>query len=449
MQPETFARYAGASVPRYTSYPTAPAFSAGVGSADYRAWLAALPAGAEMSVYVHIPFCRAMCLYCGCHTTVSARQEPIDRYLKALETEIDLVAAATPTPCRLRHLHFGGGSPTLVRPEQMLELMARLRGSFDFSPDAEIAIEIDPRTLTAAMAQALGEAGFNRASLGVQSFDPVVQRAVKRVQSFDRTAAAAAMLRGANVGRLNIDLIYGLPHQTVESCLDTAAKAVELAPDRFAVFGYAHVPDFKLHQRKLDPATLPGAPERLQQARAIAGALKAAGYLEIGLDHFARSDDTLAAAWRSGALRRNFQGYTTDQADVLIGLGSSAIGKLPQGYVQNTVLISDYLKRLGEGILPVARGYAVSREDQVRGAIIERIMCDRRVELAEVCARFGWEPSSVVDRASLGQLESDGLIRRRGTVIEVKEPAYPLVRSVAAAFDSYLGQTRARHSRAV
>ncbi|MBX9896776.1 MAG: oxygen-independent coproporphyrinogen III oxidase [Qipengyuania sp.] len=449
MHSDTFARYAASNVPRYTSYPTAPAFSPEVGEDAYRTWLASLDGGADASVYIHVPFCRAMCLYCGCHTTVTRREEPVERYLAALALEIDLVRAATPAPPRIGHLHFGGGSPTLIPPVRMIELVAQLRRCFGFAPDAEIAIEVDPRTLTEEMASALGTCGFTRASIGVQSFDPIVQRAIRRVQSFETTATAVRWLRGAGIERVNVDLIYGLPHQTVSACAETVEQSLEVRPDRFAVFGYAHVPDFKPHQRKLDPASLPDFAARLEQAAAIGEALRRAGYLEIGLDHFARPDDPLAEALRTGTLRRNFQGYTTDTAETLIGLGASSISRTKQGFVQNAVLISEYLKHVAKGRLPVARGYALTEEDTIRAAIIERIMCHRRVDLAGECARFGWDPDRVTDQDAIDTLVADGLVRKCGSVIEVTEPAHSLVRWVAAAFDGQLAHHRQRYSRAV
>ena len=449
MDPDTFARYAASNVQRYTSYPTAPAFSAAVAEDDYRDWLAEIAPGTGISLYLHVPFCRAMCLYCGCHTTVSARDAPIERYLDGLEREIELVAEAAPRGLTVRHLHFGGGSPTLVPPRRMSALMERMRSAFALATDAEVAIEVDPRTLSDDMAATLGAEGFTRASIGVQCFDPVVQRAINRVQSAEETGAAVNSLRAAGIRGINFDLIYGLPHQTVASCLDTVEQALAMAPDRFAVFGYAHVPHFKQHQRRIDPAALPDFAGRLAQSRAIAAALRGAGYAEIGIDHFARQGDPLTEAWRAGALRRNFQGYTTDSTAVLIGLGSSAIGRTPSGYAANSVSISDYLARVAEGRLPVVRGYALGAEDRVRAAVIERIMCDRKVDLQAVCKPFGWDAARLLDRQSLGQLECDGLIEQRGAVIEVTEPAFPLVRSVAAAFDAYLADNAGRYSRAL
>lgn len=448
MREDAFQRYADGQVPRYTSYPTAPHFSAAVDEEVYRSWLAAVPADSALSLYLHVPFCRSMCWYCACHTTVTARAAPISRYIAALARELELVAEALPARMAARHLHFGGGSPTLMAPAELLALMAAIRENFSLEADAELAIEIDPRTLEAPMIAALGEAGINRASIGVQSFDPVVQRAINREQSFEMTAAAVGELRCHGIVRINFDLIYGLPGQTILSCLDTVDRTLSLAPDRIAIFGYAHVPSFKLHQRRIDEGMLPGCSARLEQSRAMAEALVRAGYRQVGLDHFAKPGDPLAAAAEAGVLHRNFQGYTTDDCRTLIGLGSSSIGRLDAGYAQNVVLISEYQKRVMEGRLPVYRGFAVSRDDRVRAALIERLMCDHKVDIALVCAQFGADPAAFQGLSALDALAADGLIERHGSMIEVADDARPLVRSVAAAFDSYLGKGQARHSRA-
>ena len=448
MKADILARYADRQMPRYTSYPTAPHFAA-LGADDYRSWLAEVPSGSGSSLYLHLPFCRSMCWYCGCHTTVTARDEPIARYVEALAGEIDLVAAALPHRIAVKHIHFGGGTPTLMQPRQFIALMEQLRARFDIADDAEIAIEIDPRTLDQAMVDALAAGGVNRASLGVQSFDPVVQRAINRVQTFDETKLAVARLRTAGIAAINFDLIYGLPHQTVESCLDTAARSLELEPDRFAVFGYAHVPSFKLHQRKIEEAALPDGAGRHAQAEAIAAALVGADFQRIGLDHYARPNDTLAIAAQKGALHRNFQGYTTDDCDTLIGFGASSIGRLPRGYVQNAVLIGDYQRRIAAGDLAVGKGRAFAPEDRLRAAVIERIMCDYRVDLDEVCGRFDADPDALLASGGLDQLYADGIARRDRNVIAIADGARPLVRVLAAAFDQYLGAAPARYSRAV
>ena len=437
MDQETFERYAGLRVPRYTSYPTAPHFTAGVGEADYRSWLGTIEPGSDISLYLHVPFCRAMCWYCGCHTTVARRAEPVERYVAALQSELRAVAEALPGRMAIRHLHWGGGSPTLLAPEDFEKLSEMLRLHFDLMDEAELAIEIDPRTLTAEFVRALGRSGVNRASLGVQSFDSKVQAAINRVQTVEQTATAVGRLRGHGITRINFDLIYGLPHQSVASCLDTVRQALVMRPDRLSVFGYAHVPAFKPHQRKNDSENLPGPLERQEQALAISDALVAAGYRQIGLDHFALPGDSLAAAAETGALHRNFQGYTTDPCDVLIGLGASAIGKLPQGFVQNATNIPEYQRRVTDGELPIARGCPLTEEDVRRAAIIERLMCDFRADVGCLSA------------PTLVELERDGLICRSGSMVEVRDEARPLVRTVAAAFDAYLPQSTSSHAIAV
>jgi oxygen-independent coproporphyrinogen-3 oxidase len=423
-------------VPRYTSYPTAPNFSAAVDSSEYRRWLRGLPEDEPVSVYLHIPFCREMCWYCGCHTTVTRRKAPVSRYVSTLLHEIGLVAAEMPGRAAIGHLHLGGGSPTVLTPADVERLGASLRSSFELAPGAEVAVEVDPRTLSDDLAAALNGMGVNRASIGVQTFDPHVQAAINRIQSFDVAAAAANRLRRHGIAALNFDLMYGLPLQTARSCLQTVWQALQLRPNRLSVFGYAHVPGFKPHQRKIRDDDLPGPAERLEQASAIEEALLAAGYMKIGLDHFALPEDELAIAAANGALHRNFQGYTTDGCSTLIGFGASAIGRLPQGFVQNTTRIPDYQERVSSGRLAAVRGCRLSVDDQRRAEIIEQLMCNYR-------ARVGGFHEPATD------LEAQGLVRRDGDLIEVVEEARPLVRVIAAAFDAYLPKSAATHVSAV
>ncbi|WP_283938401.1 oxygen-independent coproporphyrinogen III oxidase [Sphingomonas alba] len=447
LDPGLLARYGNANLPRYTSYPTAPHFTPAVSESQYRNWLAEMPPSSG-SLYLHVPFCKAMCWYCGCHTTVASRDGPISRYLDHLTAEIDLVAGQLSGDLTVRHVHFGGGTPTLMPPARMRLLMAQLRTRFCIVEDAEIAIEIDPRTLRHEMAKMLGECGFNRASLGVQSFDHDVQKAINRVQSFEETAKAVRSLREAGLRAINFDLIYGLPGQTLNSCLETVRLALKLCPERLAVFGYAHVPSFKPHQRKIDERTLPDSELRFAQSRAIADALLQAGYVEIGLDHYALPDDPLSRAAASGRLHRNFQGYTTDAADVLLGFGASAIGRLPQGYVQNESRSPSYQKAVGAGRLPIARGYGFHDDDRLRGAIIERLMCDYRVDIASICSSFASEPAGLLAGPALAEIASAGLIEQDGWKVSVLPHARPLVRSIAAVFDAHLHRG-GTHSRAV
>ena len=410
----------------------------------------AIPQRASASLYFHVPFCRAMCWYCGCRTTVAKRDEPIAVYEAALRCEIDLVAAQIGRRLSVEHIHFGGGTPTIMAPESFTDLMGAIRHAFCVVPSADIAVEIDPRTLAPAMVRALALGGVNRVSLGVQSFDPVVQQAINRVQSFAQTEAAIENLRQAGIAGINFDLIYGLPYQTVASCLDTVRRCVELRPNRFAVFGYAHVPTFKKYQRRIDEASLPDSLDRYDQSCAIAGALDEAGYVQIGLDHFALPGDAQAVAFREGRLRRNFQGYTTDTSSALLGFGASAIGQLPQGYVQNEVAIHGYQGSIAAGRLSIAKGYALTDDDRLRADIIERIMCDFGVDLDPICTRHGSAPEAMLKAAPrLEPLIADGVIALDGASLAVKDHARFLVRSVAAAFDAHLDASKRLHSRAV
>ncbi|RXG94294.1 oxygen-independent coproporphyrinogen III oxidase [Bradyrhizobium zhanjiangense] len=450
MRADLAVSYGDERLPRYTSYPTAPHFSPAIGGDTYAGWLAELPAGASASLYLHVPFCREMCWYCGCHTQIVRRDDLIAAYQRTLRSEIVQVADTIGRRIKVEHIHFGGGTPTIMAPEAFVELMATMRQAFFVLPTTEIAVEIDPRTLTADMVEAMRLSGVNRASLGVQSFDPVVQRAINRVQSFEQTACVVDMLRRADIAGVNFDLIYGLPHQTVASCLDTVRRALALAPDRFSVFGYAHVPDFKKHQRMINEAVLPDGPARHDQACAIANALKEASYVQIGLDHFARPDDSMAVAFQERTLRRNFQGYTTDKAEVLLGFGASAIGHLPQGYVQNHVQIGAYAQCISAGRLATAKGYGLTDDDRLRADIIERIMCEFGADLGDICARHGAEPEAMLKSASrLKPLISDGVVRLDGDKLAVARDSRFLVRSVAAAFDAHLDPGKQLHSRAV
>lgn len=450
MKDDLRARYGEERLPRYTSYPTAPQFSDIIRHEAYGQWLASLQRGTTASLYLHVPFCRSMCWYCGCHTTITQRDAPIVDYLDVLRREIGLVADRLSEPLSVRHVHFGGGTPTIMQPAELMELIGLMRRRFSLDEETEIAVEIDPRTLTRAMTAALGEAGITRASLGVQSFDPVVQRAINRIQSFEQTARATEGLRAAGVRGVNFDLIYGLPHQTVASCIDTVRKSIELRPERFSVFGYAHIPSFKKHQRKIDEAALPDGTARYEQAEAIAEALVEAGYRRVGLDHYALPEDTMVKAQVDGVLHRNFQGYTTDPSDVLIGFGASAIGRLAQGYAQNEVVLGRYAECISRGEFATARGYALTDDDRLRADLIERVMCDFRVDVGQVCGRHGVAPEAILQSIPrLRMLEGDGVIRLDGNVLSVNDNTRFLVRSVASAFDAYLGQSGRSHSRAV
>jgi oxygen-independent coproporphyrinogen-3 oxidase len=449
LRPSIVQKYGEARLPRYTSYPTAPHFSPEIGPAICADWLASLPGDEPVSLYLHIPFCRAMCWYCGCHTTITVKDQPIIDYLGMLRAEIDTVAAKIPHPLPVEKVHFGGGTPTIMEPADFIALADLLCERFNFTATAELAVEIDPRTLTIEMAGALAGAGIRRASLGVQSFDPVVQRAVNRIQSEEQTFETVRSLRGCGVDRINFDLIYGLPHQTVRSCVETAMAAAAMRPDRLAVFGYAHVPSFKKHQRMIDEAALPDGTARSEQALAIAETLVDAGYRQIGLDHFALPDDDLALAQAAGKLRRNFQGYTTDNCQTLIGFGASAIGRTAQGYVQNEVPLGRYAGQIGAGQLATAKGYRLTAEDRIRADVIERLMCDFEANIPAISARHGFDPARLLDgNEQLDALVQDGVLDVAGGIVRLRGDHRFLVRAAAAAFDAYLSASPRVHGKA-
>ena len=432
------------NVPRYTSYPTAPHFSADVGPERYGEWLAALPREATLSLYLHVPFCTELCHYCGCNTRAVRKREPVDAYAQRLIAEIALLAPLSER--RLTHLHWGGGTPSILGPQWLETIAARLASLFDLSDLKEHAIELDPRRLDRPLVRTLAAIGVNRASLGVQDASPHVQQLIGRVQPFEMVERAAESLREAGIENLNIDLMYGLPGQGTREVARSAELAASLGPQRLSLFGYAHVPWFKTHQRLIDDAALPGVEARLQQAQVASETLQSFGYRPIGLDHFALPGDELAIAAAEHRLHRNFQGYTVDDADALIGLGASAIGKLPQGFVQNAPDVAGYARAIDGGRFATVKGLELTDDDRLRGAIIERLMCDLALDLDTVdggAARFADE------LAALAPLAAEGLLEIEGARLTVTERGRPYVRIAAAAFDAYLKASQKRHSVAV
>ena len=449
MTQDLLARY-DRRVPRYTSYPTAPQFTPTVRAAAYRAWLEGLDPRLPLSLYYHIPFCDSLCWFCGCHTKIVRRYEPIAAYLELLLREVDRVAERLDGRRKVCHVHLGGGTPTILEPGDMERLFGRLRERFDLLPGADVAVENDPREFNQDLVRAMARAGVNRASLGLQDVNPQVQRAVNRVQSMDETKRVADSLRAAGIDSINIDLMYGLPYQTVARVLTTVEAVLSLKPERICLFGYAHVPWMKRHQRLIDEQTLPDAEERFAQYMAAVKRLREAGYVWVGLDHFALPDDRLAVAARQRTLHRNFQGYTTDEAPVRFGFGASAIGSLPQGFVQNEVSTHAYRDALEAGGLPIARGLTLSDDDRLRGAVIERLMCFLDVDLDEVRREFAEDPHVFADAlVALAVMEADGLVELDGARIRVTELGRPFVRTVCAVFDRYLGPGETRYVRAV
>ncbi len=438
-----------ARVPRYTSYPTAPHFHPGVTPATLETWLGQTDLARPLSLYVHIPFCRRLCWYCGCNTTIVKTDRPVQDHARLLMAEIDLVADRLPGRARLGSLHFGGGSPDILSATDFARIMGRIAHRFDLTADAEVAIELDPRGLDEARARAYAGWGVNRASFGVQDFDPGVQRAINRIQPLATVAAAMDRLRRVGIAGINFDLLYGLPRQTPATIAATAEATASLAPDRVALFGYAHVPWMKKHQKALERFVLPDAAARARLA-ATAREVLEHHYLPIGIDHFAGGGDSLARAAAEGRLARNFQGYTTDAAETLLAVGPSGIAATRGGYAQNLTELAPWAEAVTAGRLPVARGIALRPEDRLRRAVIERLMCDLAVDLEAVAAAHGVAPTVFLpDLDALAPLAAEGMVRTEGWRVEVPPEARIAARSVAARFDAYLGAGQARHAMAV
>lgn len=441
-------RYA-APVPRYTSYPTAPHFHAGIDSATYARWLGEIDESATLSLYLHIPYCDRLCWFCGCHTKHTLRYEPIATYLQALFAEIDWVADKLGGRGRVVAVHLGGGSPTMLTPADFARLGVRLRTRFDFSPRAQVSIEIDPNDLDDGRYDAMAAFGLTRASIGVQDFEPKVQKAINRLQSFEQTRRVVEAMRERGVGSVNVDALYGLPFQTLETLGRTMGQMLELDPDRVALFGYAHVPWMKKHQQMIPEDALPDIYARFDQASYAQGLLTAAGMMPVGFDHFARPGDSLARAALAGTLRRNFQGYTDDAADALIGLGASAIGKLPQGYIQNITPTGEYEKAIASGGGAVARGFELDADDRMRAEAIEALMCRFALTRAELAPHGALGEDLFAEVLAIAAADGDGLTVAEGDTFRVTARGRPFVRTIASRLDAYLGQGAARHSVAV
>lgn len=438
-----------AQVPRYTSYPTAPHF-APFDAEGYGAWLGQLPAqGTGVSVYFHIPFCTEMCWYCGCHTTATRKYAPVEDYVTLLLREMDIAAGLLQARQKVRHVHFGGGSPSMLSPADFTRIMEKLRSLFDVAADAEIAIEADPRGVTHDRAEAYAAMGVNRASFGIQDFSPAVQASINRPQSYDTVAKAAERLRAFGIDRLNFDLMYGLPLQTLEDVRDTAEKSMALAPQRIALFGYAHVPWMKKHMRLIRDEDLPDAAARVDQFAASESVLSAHGMLPVGLDHFCMKGDDMLHARDAKKLARNFQGYTTDAAEILLGFGLSSIGRLPQGFAQNHANITEYSAAVLRGDLPTARGYAMTAEDRMRGDIISDLMCYLSADIGQILRRHGYAADMLDETlAGFADMETERLVQRHGRHLRVEPAARQMVRVAAARFDAYFTGGQKRHVQA-
>lgn len=437
-----------ARVPRYTSYPTAPQFGASVDHGLFSDWIAAIPAGSSISLYLHVPFCRRLCWFCACRTQGTSSDEPVRAYAQTLKAEIALLKARLAPGVKLSRLHWGGGTPTLLPADMMRDLAETIFDAVPMGDGAEFSVEIDPNEIDEARLDALAAAGMNRASIGVQDFDPEIQKTIGRDQSYELTKRVADMIRDRGVRSLNADILYGLPHQTRARIADSVQKLLTLSPDRVALYGYAHVPWMSRRQQMIPSDAMPTPEERLRLFETARDLFTWDGYQEIGIDHFARPEDGMAVAARNGTLRRNFQGYTDDTAPVLVGLGASSISRFPQGYAQNASGTSDHTKAIREGRFSTHRGHVFNGEDLLRGRIIEALMCDFRVDRVELIRDFGVSAARLDHLFATAAAAFPGMVAVTEEAFLILPQGRPLTRMVARAFDAY-DQTKAQHSAAV
>ncbi len=424
------------SVPRYTSYPTAAEFHDGVGVSDQATALEGMGKDAAVSLYLHIPYCRQICWYCGCNTNALGRGERLKSYRASLEREIDAVARRLES--KVVAIHFGGGSPNAMSAGEFVDLLDLLRRRFRISNDVEIAVELDPRGLDRDYATILADAGVNRASLGVQTFAAHVQAAINRIQPLEMIEKVVAALRLAGIARINFDLMYGLPHQSEGDVVETLSEAIRMEPDRIAMFGYAHIPTLLARQRMIEGSALPDGRARFAQNGLAHALLVGAGYHAIGFDHFALPEDPLSKAARAGRLRRNFQGFTNEPGDAVIGLGATAISEYPGLLVQNEKHVGRYRIRADNVGLAGMRGVVRKREDRLRGAIIERLLCTGTVDVAAIAADHGRPPADFAQAFQhLRSLESRGVLSVDGWTCAIRDEGWPYARIAASAFDAY------------
>ena len=436
------------NVPRYTSYPPANHFDPEAGSIHHGEWLSAVPDGSSISLYLHIPFCKRLCWFCACRTQGTKSLRPVEAYVENLLEELRLVRGTLQKNITLNRLHLGGGTPTILSPSTMKRLLTHIFDAFGTAEGFEFSVEVDPTEASDDLLRTLADFGMNRASIGVQDFDPRVQEAIGRPQSFAQTAHVVRVLRDAGVKSLNMDLLYGLPFQTKRSLADTLQQVLSLQPDRLALYGYAPVPWMSKRQVMIDATTLPAPEARFALAMLAHDVLVADGFEAVGIDHFARPTDSLATARKAGKLRRNFQGYTDDSSQVLIGLGASSISKFPQGYVQNASATSAYVKHVLNGTLPGMRGYVMTPKDMVNADMIEALMCTFSLDPPALKARHPAQARYIAEQVKTLQTRFPEHFETAGARIWMNAQSHPLVRIFANALDTF-SREKNRHSSAI
>jgi len=457
LSPELLRRHDVAG-PRYTSYPTADRFVEAFGPDDYARALQQRRSGAAalvlpLSLYVHVPFCESLCYYCACNKIITKHHDRAAEYLRYLSREVDLHTAQLGLGQTVTQLHLGGGTPTFLSDAELRELMGMLKRSFNLAPGGEYSIEVDPRTIDASRLDTLAELGFNRLSFGVQDFDPAVQKAVHRVQPAEQVFALVQAARDRGFDSVNVDLIYGLPQQTPESFERTLGQVCELRPDRIALYAYAHLPERFKPQRRIASAELPGAAAKVSMLSNAIARFMGAGYVYVGMDHFALPNDALAVAKRQGRLHRNFQGYSTQPDCDLIGLGVSSIGRIGATYSQNAKTLEEYYDAIDHGRFAVVRGLALSRDDLVRRGVIMALMCQGQVlfESINLAYLIDFKTYFAPELEAMQALSEQGLVTVDDSSVQVTATGWFFVRAVAMVFDRYLqaDRNRARFSKII
>ena len=437
-----------AKVPRYTSYPTAPHFNSSVGAEDFGNWISAIAPDSQISLYVHVPFCRRLCWFCACRTQGTQSDAPVQAYLETLKTELALLKAQLPSGVTLSRLHWGGGTPTLLTAPMMADLAGAIADVAPFAEGYEFSVEIDPNEIDGPRLDTLAAAGMNRASIGVQDFHDEIQQTIGRIQSFEITRDAVIEIRARGVHSLNADILFGLPDQSRVRITESVQKLLALAPDRVALYGYAHVPWMAKRQQMIPSEKLPRPEERLALFETARKLFLWDNYVEIGIDHFAIPEDGLAVAQKAGKLRRNFQGYTDDPADVLIGVGASSISRFPQGYAQNAPATSAHTAAIRDGRFSTTRGHSFTAEDKMRSRMIEMLMCDFRIDAREILRDYDITRDALQAMFTAANSEFEGILRVTSGGLTIPVSARPLTRMIARAFDAY-DLSKAGHSSAI
>ncbi len=434
------------SVPRYTSYPTAPNFSDKISNNIYTSWLKNLDKDKEISLYIHIPFCNSLCYFCGCHTNVANTYAPIESYVNSLLREIALLGEELRNKFNVSHIHFGGGTPSILRGAELWMIMLSIKKNFNILENCEIAMEIDPRFYKKNLTTILNKYGFNRISIGVQDFSKDVQTLTNRIQSFKTTKKIVQHFRENKISNINIDLMYGLPKQTVRTFSDTLKKIVTLEPDRISIFGYGHVPWKKKHQNLIKDELLDNE-SRLKFYQLASHYFLSNGYEAFGIDHYAKKSSSIVQKAKEKKLQRNFQGYSEDSAEILIGVGASSISYLPKGYVQNIAQVDEYTSSLKENKLPILRGHEFRAKDRIYGTIIKELMCYLSVDLNQVAEKFEKNINLFLPNVKKLQPFVDaGCVNFENHTLSIKPEARPLVRNICSVFDQYFKPEKNKYS---